>query len=296
MGKRIIIPAAIIGIILITLIYIGYRGNIENMNNKPIQDVNMQQTSNTDPATQEKEATYVYEDLSTYFSGYDGCFVLYNPEKNTYMIHNKEKSMKRLSPNSTFKIYNSLIGLESGVLKDENTMFKWDGTKHDIESWNRDHTLGSAFSNSVGWYYKVLASQVGEKTMQEYVDKIGYGNKDISGGIDKFWLQSSIKISPIEQVELLKEMYDYELTFVKENIDIVKNIMVLSRENGTVFRGKTGSGVKDSKYINGWFVGYVEKEGNVYFFATNIEAAQDADGKHAKNITINILRTRICCS
>ena len=296
MGKRIIIPAAIIGIILITLIYIGYRGNIENMNNKPIQDVNMQQTSNTDPATQEKEATYVYEDLSTYFSGYDGCFVLYNPEKNTYMIHNKEKSMKRLSPNSTFKIYNSLIGLESGVLKDENTMFKWDGTKHDIESWNRDHTLASAFSNSVVWYYKMLASQVGEKTMQEYVDKIGYGNKDISGGIDKFWLQSSIKISPIEQVELLKEMYDYELTFVKENIDIVKNIMVLSRENGTVFRGKTGSGVKDSKYINGWFVGYVEKEGNVYFFATNIEAAQDADGKHAKNITINILRTRICCS
>ena len=290
MRKRITIPTAIIGIILITLIYIGYRGNIEYKNNKTIQDVNTQQTSNTVPETQEKETTYVYEDLSTYFTGYDGCFVLYDPKNNAYTIHNKEKSMKRLSPNSTFKIYNSLIGLESGVLKDQNTMFRWDGTKHNIESWNKNHTLTSAFSNSVVWYYKMLASQVGEKTMQEYVDKIGYGNKDVSGGLDKFWLQSSIEISPMEQVELLREMYYYELPFAKENIDIVKKIMILSSENGTVFRGKTGSGMKDNNYINGWFVGNVEKEGKVYFFATNIEAEQDADGKHAKDITIRILK------
>jgi bla regulator protein BlaR1 len=185
-----------------------------------------------------------------------------------------------------------LIGLESGVLKDENTMFKWDGTKHSIESWNRDHTLASAISNSVVWYYKILASRVGEKAMQEYIDKIGYGNKDISGGIDKFWLQSSIEISPMEQVELLRKMYHYELPFAKENIDIVKKIMILSTENGTVFRGKTGSGGKNNNYINGWFVGYAEKEGKVYFYAANIEAEKDADGKHAKDITISILRDK----
>ena len=218
--------------------------------------------------------------------------MLYDSENNTYTIYNKEKSIKRLSPNSTFKIYNSLIGLENGVQKNENTMFRWDGTKHDIESWNKNHTLASAFSNSVVWYYKMLASQIGEKAMQEYIDKIGYGNKDISGGIDKFWLQSSIEILPMEQVELLRKMYYYELTFAKKNIDIVKKIMILSSENGTVFRGKTGSGMKDNKYINGWFVGYVEKEGKVYFFATNIEAEQDADGKHAKDITIRILKDK----
>lgn len=290
--KRIAISTAIIGIILITLSYIDYRGSIEYKGNETIQEASTQQKSNTDSVLQEKEASYVDEDLSTYFTGYDGCFVLYDHENNAYTIHNKEKSIKRLSPNSTFKIYNSLIGLESGVLKDENTMFKWDGTKYDIESWNRDHTLASAISNSVVWYYKMLASQVGEKVMQEYVDKIGYGNKDISGGIDKFWLQSSVEISPMEQVELLKEMCYYELVFTKENIDIVKKIMILSSENGTVFRGKTGSGIKDNKYVNGWFVGYVEKEGKVYFFATNIEAEQDADGKRAKNITISILKDK----
>jgi bla regulator protein BlaR1 len=290
--KRIVIPTAIIGIILITLVFIGVRGNIEYKNNKTIQDENNQQASNTEPATQEKEATYSYGDLSTYFANYDGCFVLYNPENNTYIIHNKDKSIKRLSPNSTFKIYNSLIGLESGAIKNENTMFRWDGKKNDIETWNKNHTLASAFSNSVVWYYKMLASQVGEKTMQEYVDKIVYGNKDISGGINKFWLQSSIEISPMEQVELLRKMYYYELPIAKENIDIVKKIMVLSNENGTVFRGKTGSGAKDNEYINGWFVGYVEKEGKVYFFATNIEAEKDAGGKQAKEITIRILKDK----
>jgi bla regulator protein BlaR1 len=290
--RGIVIPTAVIGIILITLIYIGYRGNIKYKTNQTIQDADIQQTSNTDSASQKKETTYVDEDLGTYFTGYDGCFVLYDPQKDTYTIHNKNKSIKRLPPNSTFKIYNSLIGLESGVLKDENTMFKWDGTKHEIESWNRDHTLASAISNSVVWYYKILASRVGEKAMQEYIDKIGYGNKDISGGIDKFWLQSSIEISPMEQVELLRKMYNYELPFAKENIDIVKKIMILSTENGIVFRGKTGSGGKYNKYVNGWFVGYVEKEGKVYFFATNLVAEKDADGKHAKDITISILRDK----
>jgi bla regulator protein BlaR1 len=292
MRKRRIIPIAILGIILVAFFYIGYKGNIDYRNNKNAQDVNTQQQSGEQPAIQEKEAEYIYEDLSTYFTGYEGCFVLYDLKANTYTIYNKEKSIKRLPPNSSFKIYNSLIGLESGVLKDENTLFKWDGTKHGIETWNRDHTLASAFSNSVVWYYKMLATQVGEKSMQEYIDKIEYGNKDISGGIDKFWLQSSIKISPMEQIELLRKFYNYELPFTKENVAIVKKIMIISNENGIVFRGKTGSGMKDNKYINGWFVGYVEKEGKVYLFATNIEAAQEADGKKAKEITIELLKAK----
>ena len=292
MRKRRIILTAILGIILVAFFYIGYKGNIDYRNNKNAQDVNTQQQSGEQPAIQEKEAEYIYEDLSTFFIGYDGCFVLYDLEANTYTIHNKEKSTKRLPPNSSFKIYNSLIGLESGILKDENTLFKWDGTKHSIEAWNRDHTLASAFSNSVVWYYKMLATQVGEKTMQEYIDKIEYGNKDISGGIDRFWLQSSIKISPMEQIDLLRKFYNDELPFKKENVAIVKKIMILSNENGTVFRGKTGSGMKDNKYINGWFVGYVEKEGKAYLFATNIEAAQDADGKKAKEITIELLKSK----
>ncbi len=241
----------------------------------------------------------ISEDLSEYFVGYEGTFVLFDKNKNEYTIFNEEKSLKQVPPCSSFKIINSLIGLETKVIEDENTTFKWDGTKYPIESWNNDHTLKTAIQNSVVWYYQKLASQVGEEKMQDFLNKINYGNKDISGGITTFWLQSSLKISPREQVDVLRKFYDYQLPFSKKNIDIVKNIIVLSDENGIKLSGKTGSGLmpNDEKFINGWFVGYVEKDKNVYIFATNIEANDSSDksasGQEAKEITLQILKDRL---
>lgn len=240
----------------------------------------------------------LYEDLSKYFTGYEGCFVLFDKNKDEYTIFNYQKSQKQVPPCSSFKIMNSLIGLETKVLEDENTIFKWDGTKYNIESWNRDHTLKTAISNSVVWYYQKLAAQVGEKKMQDFLNKVNYGNKDISGGITKFWLQSSLKISPKEQVDILRKFYDYQLPFSKRNIDIVKNIIVLSDKSGIKLSGKTGSGSmpNSEKYINGWFVGYIEKGNNVYIFVTNIEANglsnNSAGGQEAKEITLKILKDK----
>lgn len=237
------------------------------------------------------------EDLSSYFEGYEGCFVLLDKKTGGYKVYNAEKSREQVPPCSSFKIYNSLIGLETGVIKDENTVFEWDGTKYSIDSWNKDHSMKTAISNSVVWYYQKLASLVGQEKMQEYLDQIGYGNKDISGGITKFWLQSSLKISPMEQVDMLKRFYDYELPFSRRNVDIVKKIIVLSDNNGAVLSGKTGSGAdSDGRYINGWFIGYVEKGGNVYIFAANIEPTGDsgnaASGQTAKDITMEILKDK----
>lgn len=254
-------------------------------------------TSNTSKELKNAEKVSI-EDLSNYFTGYEGCFVLFDKNKEEYAIFNQEKSQKQVPPCSSFKIVNSLIGLETKVVEDENTTFKWDGTKYPIESWNKDHTLETAISNSVVWYYQKLASQVGEEKMQDYLNKINYGNRDISGGITKFWLQSSLKISPREQVDILRKFYDYQLPFSKRNIDIVKKIIVLSEDNGAKLSGKTGSGSKpdSDKYINGWFVGYVEKDMDVYIFATNIEANgtsdKNAGGQEAKEITLKILKDK----
>lgn len=240
----------------------------------------------------------IEEDLSTYFTGYEGCFVLFNESRNEYTIFNRAKSQKQVSPCSTFKIVNSLIGLETKVIEDESTTFKWDGTKYPIESWNKDQTLKSAVSDSVVWYFVNLVSQVGEEKMQDCLNDYNYGNKDISGGLTEFWLQSSLKISPMEQVDMLRRFYNYQLPASKGNIDIVKNVISLSNENGTKLSGKTGSGRSslNDKYINGWFVGYVEKDKNVYFFATNIEADErtekGAGGIEAKGITLKILKDK----
>jgi beta-lactamase class D len=231
-------------------------------------------------------------DLSKFFEGYSGAFVLYDVANKYYISHNEEQCKKRLSPCSTFKIPNSLIALETGIATDENFLLKWDGTNQPIESWNRDHTLKTAIENSVVWYYRELARRIGEEKMKEYIQKINYGNMDISGGLDKFWLMSSIEISANEQVEFLYKLYKNELPFSEKTVKIVKDIMTLEKKDSYVLRGKTGSGKKwKEAYSQGWFVGYIEHSNNAYIFATNIIAPENAIGFKAKEITYEILKS-----
>ena len=239
-----------------------------------------------------RAAGVVAEDFSRYFADLKGTFVLYDPATDTYRIHNSAQSNRRLAPCSTFKIFNSLIGLEVGVLDrdDAKTRLAWDGVQRDFESWNRDHTLASATRDSVVWYYQRLAERIGAERMQLYLDRIGYGNRDISGGLTRFWLQSSLQISAREQVDLLARLYAGKLPFADETRAIVLRNITLSSDNGVRLLGKTGSGFRDGKWILGWFVGSVERAGKVYVFATNVEGTDGANGGRARTITRVILQ------
>ncbi|MDR7867983.1 MAG: penicillin-binding transpeptidase domain-containing protein [Sporomusaceae bacterium] len=243
-------------------------------------------------AAEASPAVEVRDDLGKYFRGYAGTMVIYDQPGDRYIVYNEPQSRKRLSPCSTFKIYNSLIGLETGVLDaaDENTLMKWDGTHRSIDGWNRDHTLASATSNSVVWYFQNLAARIGETRMQERLDAIGYGNRDISGGLTTFWLRSSLRISAVEQVDLLTRLYSGQLPFSAGNVAIVKRNITLAENNGTVFMGKTGSGFEDGRWLHGWFVGGVEKQGGRYIFAVNIEAPDGATGVAARKIAEAVLK------
>lgn len=245
--------------------------------------------NNKNETSQNKKTGYE-TDFSKFFEGYSGAFVLYDVSNNFYVRYNEEQCKKRLSPCSTFKIPNSLIALETGVANDENFTLKWDGTKQPIDSWNKDHTLKSAIANSVVWYYRELARRIGEEKMKYYIQKLNYGNMDISGGLDKFWLMSSIEISANEQLEFIFKLYKNELPFSKRTIDIVKDIMTLEKNDNFILRGKTGSGSKEN-YSQGWFVGYVEHKNNAFIFTTNIIAPDGANGVKAKEITYNILKS-----
>lgn len=231
-------------------------------------------------------------DLKKYASDFTGTFVLYDEAQDQYTVFNQAQSTVRLSPCSTFKIYNSLIGLETGVLDREDvyTLFPWNGKQYSFPAWNRDQTLASATRDSVVWYFQVLASRIGEQKMQEYLDTIEYGNRDISGGLTTFWLRSSLQISAREQVELLRKLYAGKLPFSPENIEVVKRNITVSENNGIRLLGKTGSGFEDGKWKLGWFVGSVEKQGNRYFFAANIQAPDGATGGRAREISKAILR------
>lgn len=243
-------------------------------------------------ATITNDLSDVEPELEKYFEGYNAAFVLYDLNHDQYVRFNSERCAERFIPASTFKIMNSLIGLETGVIPDENYVIQWDGTQYDIASWNQDHTLKTAIQNSVVWYYQELARRVGVEKMQSFVASANYGNEDISGQIDTFWLEGELRISANEQVEFLKKLYLNQLPFSTESIKTVKEILILEKTDSYQLSGKTGSAQRITPH-QGWFMGYLETKGNVYFFATNFESENSdgiANGETAKNISRNILQ------
>jgi beta-lactamase class D len=230
-------------------------------------------------------------DINKYFHGTEGSFVLLDLSNHRYIRNDEAHCRKRLTPMSTFKIPNSLISLETGVVPDAEQMTKWDGVLRERPEWNRDQNLASAFSVSAVWYYQRLAAQVGNERMRDYLRKIRYGNEDISGGITQFWLHRSLAISADEQVDFLRRLLDGELPFSARTVDIVKRIMIVDQHDGAILRGKMGNGFTKGKHDISWFVGYVERGGRKYIFAANLEGPElPAALTLAKDVSLAVLR------
>ncbi len=236
-----------------------------------------------------------YVDLSAYFGKYEGSFVLYDLENDAWSIHDMEHATLRVSPNSTYKIYDALFGLEGSVITPENSFIAWDGKTYPFEAWNADQTLQSAMISSVNWYFESVDEQLGAADISNYIHEIGYGNENMSGNFSTYWLESSLKISPIEQVELLTRLQNDSFGFSPENINAVKDALCLSSSDAGTFYGKTGTGRVDGQDVNGWFVGLLETADNTYFFAANIGADSDAAGGSAAEITMSILSDMNIC-
>lgn len=228
-------------------------------------------------------------DLSAYFGKYEGSFVLYDLKNDAWSIHDMKRATLRVAPNSTYKIYDALFGLEEGVITPENSFIAWNGESYPIKAWNTDQTLQSAMNSSVNWYFQTVDEQLGASSIYNYIQEIGYGNENMSGDFSTYWMESSLKISPIEQVELLTKLQNNSFGFAPENINAVKDAICLSSSDVGTFYGKTGTGRVDGQDVNGWFVGFVEVADNTYFFATNIRADSNATGSNATEITMSIL-------
>jgi beta-lactamase class D len=232
------------------------------------------------------------------FEGYDTALVIYNRSSGAVTNVNPARSAQRLPPCSTFKVYNTLIGLQLGLLPGpDEPWYKWDRIHRDVEGWNRDLTLREAFHVSAVPAYQILARQIGPERMKKYIEQINYGTKDISAGVDVFWLlqpgSTSIMISADEQVTLLNKLLDGKLPFAKKSVTVLRDVMEAAKtEKGTLY-GKTGSGSNPTgKGGLGWFVGFLESKGITYVLACNITGGENPSGKTAKTIVEYVLKSQ----
>jgi len=216
-------------------------------------------------------------DLARHFLGYSACLEVLDTATGRIVRHGGAQCAKPLSPCSTFKIPNSLIALETGVASGPDFLLKWDGVKRDRPEWNQDHTLATAIRVSAVWYYRELARRIGAERMQRHVDAFDYGNRDLSAGVDRFWLGNSLKISADQQLRFLEKLQKGTLPVSARAQQVVRDITRQQWSEGVSYHGKTGSCGFDDGTSHGWWVGFVTRGEKRHAFAANI-IGKDASG------------------
>jgi beta-lactamase class D len=226
-------------------------------------------------------------DLAKLFAdaGTAGTFVGYKVDDYLLISSDADRSGQPRLPASTFKIPNSLIALETGVVGDpDKDVFKWDGVKHDNEAWNRDHTMRSAISVSAFPVYQEIARRIGEERMQKYVDLLDYGNRHIGGGIDRFWVSGDLRIDPVQQVDFCERLRRGVLPVSKRSQDLVRDILPVAKVGDAIIRGKTGLTDREHGSL-GWLVGWATKGETDTVFALNLDVREPRHVADRMNIS-----------
>lgn len=217
----------------------------------------------------------------------EGSILIYNSKEDIYYSNDFERAQQGFIPASTFKIPNSIIGLELGILSDENTVFKWNGEKRRMSVWEKDLTLKEAFKVSCVPCYQELATKIGTKRMKKYLKKLEYKNMIFNNEtVNDFWLNGESKISQLQQIEFLSKLYFSKLPIKQMTYDVMKKIMLIEKTPEYSLSGKTGWGVIQDENI-GWYVGYLEKNEKVYFFAVNVRSTEKTDMNNFASIRLD---------
>lgn len=251
------------------------------------------------------EPETVYADWSEYFNGLNGAAVVYDVSNMSYTIYNDDLALTRRSPCSTFKIISSLIALKSGMIKPEDSTRDWSGEIFWNEDWNRDIDFREAFRTSCVWYYRQVIDDIGKNVMQRELDKLQYGNCDISDwegrlntnnknrALTGFWIESSLMISPKEQTEVMERIFGDNSDYSEKTQEELKQVMLVPEQEQTdiTLYGKTGMGKMDGIVADAWFTGLAERaEGNLYFCVyLGRTDGMDVSSSLAREIAIRIV-------
>ncbi|OHX66126.1 class D beta-lactamase [Flammeovirga pacifica] len=228
-----------------------------------------------------------------------GAILIYDLSNNKYYSNNFDWASKGKLPASTFKIPNSIIALETKIVNNDSSLLKWDGDDRRLKIWEQDLIMRDAFHYSCVPCYQDIARKIGVKKMNHYLDKLNYGHMEVdSTNLDLFWLVGASEISQFEQIEFLKSLYNSNLPISQKTEKVAKRMMIIESDEHHTLRGKTGWSVVGDIH-NAWFVGYLEREDSIYFFATNISPDEGFKMKDFSNVriettleAINILETK----
>lgn len=257
-------------------------------------------------ACQEEPVDRVEEvDWSGYFDGMSGAAVVYDPSESCCRIYNRELAETRRSPCSTFKIISSLIGLENRTIIPENSLRVWSGEVFWNSDWNRDIAFAEAFRSSCVWYFREVTDEIGKTAIQAELYRLQYGNCDISDWEGKqntnnnnpaltgFWIESSLKISPIEQTQVMERIFGDRSVYTAQTREQLMQVMQSEPQEAEdiAVYGKTGMGKAEGVVVDAWFTGFSDlKDRRVYFCVYLGESpGKDVSSTKAKEIAAKVL-------
>ena len=250
--------------------------------------------------TSKNDEVLVRQDFKKYFDecNVEGAIAIYDNKNHTWILSDTVATRKETLPASTFKIINLLIALETKTIASENDIVKWPGSTDTLKYDYRpniyhDITVKEAFEVSAGWAFIELAKKIGKDNYKKYLTLCHYGNINLSQTDPDFWNFGAFGISPINQVEFLKKLYEEKLPFSKRNIDIVKKVMITEQNDDYTIHSKTGW-TRENDINTGWWVGYIENKNGAYFFATRLLQDRKLNasnfGNCRKEITKSVFR------
>lgn len=246
----------------------------------------------------------VDDSLKKYFDDnkVTGTFGMFDNGQGQFTVYNLSRYKdSTYLPASTFKIINSLIGIQTGRIDNERMVIKWDSIVRKFpngdtaKAWNKDLTMEEAFKVSAVPYYQEIARRIGKDTMQRWLDTLGFGSRykkfEITNNIDTFWLDNTLKVTPDEELGLVKKLYFNQLPFQGRPQDIVKKVMMQENNSNYKLSYKTGWGFTENGDALGWVVGWIEENQHPYFFVLNVEGPHTTDMQIVrKNILDSILK------
>lgn len=257
----------------------------------------MQTEEATDLIQEEADEPMIIEAVwSNYFEEINGAAVIYDPVENCYQIYNQELALTRRSPCSTFKIISSLIALENGIIEPDNSTRIWSGEVFWNEDWNKDIDFSDAFHVSCVWYFREVIDEIGKDMMQDELNKLQYGNCDISDwngelntnnqnpALTGFWIESSLLISPKEQVEVIERIFGDNTNYSEQTRNQLKQVMLFSESNESdiLIYGKTGMGKNYGIVVDSWFTGFADTPEKRIYFCVYLGETENKDVSSAK--------------